>query len=160
MASLNLLESLLQKGWTVRDAAQYLGVSRQRLHTVLGESLPARLWECAVAGLPACTADLKKRLAQSRKSTEKPKKTAVKKKAAAPLLSAEFEVNDEVVAAKYVGIADEGDRGVIKALRKSSTHPQEVELLISMDSNQQEDWFPTSFFHEHFGTTGLKRSTA
>ena len=61
-----LAERLRTKGWSIRDAAQYLGVSRQRLYTVFEDPGRARLWECAIAGIPQCTQQIKEELRTAR----------------------------------------------------------------------------------------------
>ena len=47
-----LAEKLRQKGWSITSAALYLGVSRQRLYSVFADPGRARLWSCAVEGIP------------------------------------------------------------------------------------------------------------
>ena len=60
--------ALRAKGWTMRDAAQYLGISRQHLYNVAANNSRPRLWDCAIAGMPECTAKLKAELAARRKA--------------------------------------------------------------------------------------------
>lgn len=145
--SKELLEIIKTKGWTIRDVSQFFGISRQRLHTVLNENFPSQLWACAIKGLPTCNEKIRKNLQEERKGK-------VKKKESVKVTHSEFEVDDIVIASKYIGIADEGDRGVIKNLRKNldGTH----EILICICKNKEEDWFSETFFFDHFGSTGLK----
>ena len=56
---MNLSEQLKAKGWTVKDAAEFFGVSRQKLHSVLAEAMPTNLWVCAVNGMPKFVASMK-----------------------------------------------------------------------------------------------------
>lgn len=68
-----LSQALRAKGWTMRDAAQYLGISRQHLYNVAASNARPRLWDCAVAGMPECTPQIRAELAASRKAMVKPK---------------------------------------------------------------------------------------
>lgn len=47
-----LAQRIRAKGWTIRDAARYLGVSRSRLYEVFRDPTRPRLWVCAISGLP------------------------------------------------------------------------------------------------------------
>ena len=132
-----LADKLHEKGWSVRAAAQYLGVSRQRLYSVFANSDHARLWDCAISGMPAFTADMQI-------SMTRPRKKKAPKHDAQP-----FSVGDVVVCDKYAGIADDGDEGTITGLR-STKLGQEIE--VSMPGGM--DWFPLAQFHAHFLTTG------
>lgn len=141
-----LAARLRDKGWSIRDAADYLGVSRQRLYTAFDDPNRARLWECAIQGMPACTAVLKGEL----------KALRLKKPRPAPRVTLQapaFEVGDEVVVTKYAGIAEEDEAGFIAGLRGAK---DQQEILVSMPGG--EDWFPLADFHAHFATTGLNRN--
>ena len=140
-----LATRLRDKGWSIKDAAQYLGVSRQRLYTVFDDPSRARLWECAIAGIPACTTEIKAALKADRDRKPRPPPRV-------RLVGSEFEVGDEVMATKHAGIGDEGMTGVILALRGEKAS---LQLLIRMDDG--EDWFPLKDFHDFFATTGLNR---
>ena len=137
-----LRDALRAKGWSVQAAAAYLGVSRQRLYSVFADSSRARLWECAIAGMPVCTPALTPSL---KKRTARPAylaKTAL-------LAHYPFAVGDVVVCDKYVGFADDGDEGVIAQIRGATDMP---ELLVRMPGG--EDWFGLDTFNAHFLTTG------
>ncbi len=138
----------------MRDAAQYLGISRQHLYNVAASNDRPHLWDCAVAGMPECTVQIKATLAASRKAVAKPK---AKPAAKAPVVAQppEFEVGDLVMATKYAGIAEEGKEGVIAALRGSQAS---LELLVRMPDG--EDWFPVKDFHACFATTGRQHKNA
>lgn len=140
-----LATRLRDKGWNIRDAAEYLGVSRQRLYDVFGDPGRARLWECAIAGMPECTAEIVQALKEARSKRPKPvpreKITAVG-----------FEVGDVVMATKHAGICEEDVQGWIAGLRGSGSS---LEILVRVPDD--EDWFPEKLFHEFFATTGLKK---
>lgn len=138
-----LAARLRDKGWSIRDAADYLGVSRQRLYAVFADPGRARLWECAIAGMPACTPHIAQTLKAARKKAAKP--AQAKAQEAPP----EFEIGDVVVATKHAGIAEEGEEGVIVALRGTK---ETLTLLVRMPSG--EDWFAVSDFHAFFATNG------
>lgn len=138
-----LAERLRSKGWSIRDAAEYLGVSRQRLYTAFKDPDRARLWECAVAGLPECTQEIQRQLKAERQSKPRP---PPRPRVVAP----EFEVGDEVMATKYAGIAEEGESGSVAGLRGEK---DKLEILVRMPDG--EDWFPQKLFHQHFATTGI-----
>ncbi|SFV03086.1 hypothetical protein SAMN04489707_11131 [Paenacidovorax caeni] len=57
-----LADKLRLKGWSMSSAALYLGVSRQRLYTVFADPGRARLWDCAIEGMPACTPEISQSL--------------------------------------------------------------------------------------------------
>lgn len=139
-----LAARLREKGWSIRDAADYLGVSRQRLYAVFADPGRARLWECAIAGMPACTPDIAKALKVARKKAAK--LVPGKKVLDAP---PEFEVGDMVVATKHAGIAEEGEEGVIAGLCGAK---ETLTLLVRMAGG--EDWFAVSDFHTFFATNG------
>ena len=143
-ASHNLHERLRAKGWSVRDAALYLGVSRQRLYSVFADPNSPRLWAAAVQGIPVCSAKIKVALKLERAGIEKQEKPL------SPTFT--FAVGDEVIADKYAGIADEGDRGWIEGIHGSG---KSLELLVRMPDG--EDWFPIKDFHEFFLTSGITR---
>lgn len=138
-----LADRLRAKGWTIRDAAEYLGVSRQRLYTTFSDPDRPKLWQCAIDGMPACTPEIKLslKLARDRKPRPKPR---------LHMTGPEFEVGDEVMASKHAGIGDEGQCGEIAALRGEK---DSLQLLVRMEDG--EDWFPVHLFHEYFATTGL-----
>ncbi len=138
-----LAARIREKGWSIRDAADYLGVSRQRLYAVFADPARARLWECAIAGMPACTSEIAQTLKAARKNAAKP----VPGKAfdSPP----EFEVGDVVVAIKHAGIAEEGEEGVIAGLRGDK---ESLTILVRMAGG--ENWFGVSDFHAFFATNG------
>ncbi len=138
-----LAARLREKGWSIRDAADYLGVSRQRLYAVFADPGRARLWECAIAGMPACTPHIAQTLKAARKKAAKP--VQEKARQAPP----EFEIGDVVVATKHAGIAEEGEEGVIAGLRGAK---ETLTLLVRMAGG--EDWFAVSNFHAFFATNG------
>ena len=133
-----LADKLQEKGWSVQAAAQYLGVSRQRLYSVFANSERARLWECAISGMPAFNADMRLNTPQARK-----------KRARKPHDTLPFSVGDTVVCDKYAGIADDGDEGKITSIRTST---QGLEVEVSMPGGV--DCFPLAQFHAYFLTTG------
>ena len=143
-----LAQILRNKGWSVRDAAEFLGVSRQRLYSVFADTNRARLWSCAVAGMPQCSPEIKAALKARRKAVAKPKPSRPPRPTAPP--RPEFEVGDGVMASKYAGIAEEGHEGFIAALRGQQ---KDLQILVRMPAG--EDWFPVKDFHEFFATTGL-----
>lgn len=132
--------------WSIRDAADYLGVSRQRLYTVFADPCRARLWECAVAGIPACSAEMAKALKDARRARPRPAPRA--KRVEAPA----FEVGDGVIALDYTGIAEEGEEGWIAGIRGTN---ERMELLVRMPRG--EDWFQLADFGEVFMTNGKTR---
>ena len=138
-----LAARIREKGWSIRDAADYLGVSRQRLYAVFADPGRARLWECAIAGMPACTPHIAQTLKAARKKAAKP--VQEKARQAPP----EFEIGDVVVATKHAGIAEEGEEGVIAGLRGAK---ETLTLLVRMAGG--EDWFAVSNFHAFFATNG------
>jgi hypothetical protein len=140
-----LATRLREKGWSVRDAADYLGVSRQRLYAVFADPDRIRLWACAIAGMPACTPELKALVKQARQSRPK----LAKPRYAAPV----FAVGDHVAATGYAGIAEEGDEGTIEAIRGPA---DALELRVRMPGG--EDWFPIADFNQVFMTNGKTRS--
>ena len=103
----------------------------------------ARLWECAIAGMPTCTHEVAKALKAARKKAAKP--AQAKAQEAPP----EFEIGDVVIATKHAGIAEEGEEGVIVALRGTK---ETLTLLVQMAGG--EDWFAVSDFHDFFATNG------
>lgn len=138
----HLANKLRQKGWSITNAALYLGVSRQRLYSVFADPGRARLWECAIQGMPEFTQvaeSLQSLRAQRPRQTQKPSAQVD-----------EFEVGDEVMCTKYAGIAEEDAQGHIAGLRGSDS---KLEILVAMPDDS--DWFPRSLFYEHFATTGL-----
>lgn len=145
-----LAQTLGEKGWSVRDAADYLGVSRQRLYSVFADPHRARLWPCAIAGMPVCSPDIKAALSAKRKAKSKPRPSPVAR-AELPTRP-EFEVGDVVMATKHAGIADEGEEGTIAAIRG---HQASLELLVQ--ASEGEDWFNVRDFHAFFATTGKQR---
>ncbi|MER2540394.1 MAG: helix-turn-helix domain-containing protein [Azonexus sp.] len=50
-----LAKSLCDKGWSITNAAKYLGVTRQHLYNIIKRPPKGVLWDCAAAGLPACS---------------------------------------------------------------------------------------------------------
>ncbi|MFC7462045.1 hypothetical protein [Hydrogenophaga defluvii] len=136
---------LRDKGWSIKDAAQFLGVSRQRLYTVFEDPDRARLWECAIAGIPDCSDEIKATL-----KAERDRKPRLQPRVR--IVGPEFEVGDEVMATKHAGIGDEGETGVIVSIRGNKAT---LQLLVRMADG--EDWFPRKDFHEFFATTGVNR---
>jgi len=140
-----LANRLRDKGWSIRDAADYLGVSRQRLYDVFGDPARARLWECAIAGMPKCTTEIVQALKEARSKRPKPAPRV-------KITTVEFEVGDVVMASKHAGICDQGIEGLIAGLRGNGSS---LEILVR--ATDGEDWFPVKQFHEFFAGTGLKR---
>ena len=138
-----LAARIRDKGWSIRDAADYLGVSRQRLYAVFADPGRARLWECAISGMPACTPHIAQALKAARKKVVKPAEGKAQE------TPPEFEIGDVVVATKHAGIAEEGEEGVIVALCGAKGT---LTLLVRMPSG--EDWFAVSDFHAFFATNG------
>ena len=147
-----LAERLRTKGWSIRDAAQYLGVSRQRLYTVFEDPGRARLWECAIAGIPQCTQQIKEELRTARAA-----KLKLKPVREVPVERPEFEVGDEVVAVRSSGLADEDQRAHIVRLRGSQ---QTKDLQLLVQGPEGDEWLPEKTFRYYFESTGLniKRS--
>ena len=147
-----LAERLRTKGWSIRDAAQYLGVSRQRLYPVFEDPGRARLWECAIAGIPQCTQQIKEelRIARAAKLKLKPVREV-------PVERPEFEIGDEVVAIRSSGLAEEDERAHIVRLRGSQ---QTKDLQLLVQGPEGEEWLPEKTFRYYFESTGLniKRS--
>lgn len=138
-----LAAKLRDKGWSISSAALYLGVSRQRLYAVFANPAHARLWDCAIAGIPQFTQQIAETLQALR--AQRPKA------APKPVVQVEeFEVGDVLTCTKYAGIAEEDDQGHIAQLRGSDA---KLEILVSMPDGQ--DWFPRTLFYDHFATTGL-----
>lgn len=147
-----LAERLRTKGWSIRDAAQYLGVSRQRLYTVFEDPGRARLWECAIAGIPQCTQQIKEELRTARAA-----KLKLKPVREVPVDRPEFEIGDEVVAIRSSGLAEEDERAHIVRLRGSQ---QTKDLQLLVQGPEGEEWLPEKTFRYYFESTGLniKRS--
>ncbi len=147
-----LAERLRTKGWSIRDAAQYLGVSRQRLYTVFEDPGRARLWECAIAGIPQCTQQIKEELRTARVA-----KLKLKPVREVPVERPEFEIGDEVVAIRSSGMAEEDERAHIVRLRGSQ---QTKDLQLLVQGPEGEEWLPEKTFRYYFESTGLniKRS--
>ena len=147
-----LAERLRTKGWSIRDAAQYLGVSRQRLYTVFEDPGRARLWECAIAGIPQCTQQIKEELRTARAA-----KLKLKPVREVPVERPEFEIGDEVVAIRSSGLAEEDERAHIVRLRGSQ---QTKDLQLLVQGPEGEEWLPEQTFRYYFESTGLniKRS--
>lgn len=145
-----LAASIRSKGWSITDAADYLGVARQTLYSVFRDPHRPRLWECAIAGMPACTPELKKSLRNERKlqRAQRQAQLQARRPIAAPVQ--EFEIGDEVVCAEPTGYCVEGERGEIKGTRPASGS---VEILVCMPDG--EDWFPKTLFYKHFQPTGI-----
>ena len=142
-----LAERLRTKGWSIRDAAQYLGVSRQRLYTVFEDPGRARLWECAIAGIPQCTQQIKEELRTARAA-----KLKLKPVREVPVERPEFEIGDEVVAIRSSGLADEDQRAHIVRLRGSQ---QTKDLQLLVQGPEGEEWLPEKTFRYYFESTGL-----
>ena len=70
-----LAEKLRQKGWSITSAALYLGVSRQRLYSVFADPGRARLWSCAVEGIPHFSPQIAELLKSLRSQRVKQKNT-------------------------------------------------------------------------------------
>ena len=143
-----LANRLRDKGWTVRDAADYLGVSRQRLYMVFNDPGRARLWDCAIRGMPQCTPEISRLLNEARKKRAR----AVPPKPAANLV--EFEIGDIIKSVKHTGIADEDVEGHIGGLRGDD---KALEILVVMPEGK--DWFPRKDFYEYFSATGRNRNS-
>ncbi len=110
------LETLLRdKGWTILNAAQYLGVSRQYLYNQFDDLQRPRLVQCAILGLPECSADIAAELKTQRdriKAARQPKQRQVEP---TDELGGRFQVGEGVSADRNVGeFVDEGDEGWIK----------------------------------------------
>lgn len=140
-----LAQRLRSKGWSIRDAAQYLGVSRQRLYTVFDDPGRARLWECAIAGIPQCTPEIKAQLYAVRKAKPKPLPRASEPRP-------EFEIGDKVQAIAFSDIAEEDQYAVIVRLRGSK---KTEDLAILVQGPGGEGWYPEKDFHAYFATTGV-----
>lgn len=141
-----LAARIRSKGWSITDAADYLGVARQTLYSMFRDPQRPRLWECAVAGMPDCTPAIKKSLREERRKLRAQRQA--QRPAVAP--AQEFEIGDEVVCAEPTGFCDEGERGEITATRPAGGS---VEILVCMPDG--EDWFPKSLFYKHFQPTGI-----
>ncbi len=152
----HLAEKIRKKGWSVRDAADYLGVSRQRLYSVFADPSRARIWECAIEGLPHCSKAIHEELKDAREKRQQARtprdgqRSKPKNPSTELALTLGIEVNDVVIALTYAGIAEEGEEGWIASIRRNATGP---ELLVCMQ-NGEEDWFPLDTFNEHFITNG------
>lgn len=133
---------LKAKGWTIMDAADYLGVSRQRLYYVFADPGRINLWECAIEGIPVCTSVIKKSLLAKRQA--RPKALSRPK-----AIDTTYQANDEVVAMAYAGIAEEGEKGWIADIRGQK---DKMELLVRMPGGR--DWFPVHIFEDLFVTNG------
>jgi hypothetical protein len=114
------LEAILKiKGWSIINVAQFLGVSRQYLYTQFDDQYRARLIECAIQGLPQCTAAIAAGLKEERsatKASKPPKPSASIEQSPEPAesvqLGGRFELGDGVSADRAVGsILEEGEEG-------------------------------------------------
>lgn len=150
---MNLSEQLKAKGWTVKDAAEFFGVSRQKLHSVLAEAMPTNLWVCAVNGMPKFVASMKHQHVKKKKQ----KATSSGESSNQNQSSSEFECGDIVIASKYIGIIDEGEEGVITEIKWKGA---DTFLEISFRSGVYKESFPLDYFYNHFGTTGLNINSA
>ena len=108
------------------------------------------MWECAIAWMPTCTSQIIQTLKAARKKAAKP--AQAKAQEAPP----EFEIGDVVIATKHASIAEEGEEGVIVALRGVQSS---LTILVRMAGG--EDWFAVSDLHTFFATNGKScRATA
>lgn len=145
---------ILAKGWTVRDAAKFWGVSRQRLYQVFKQEAPALLWDCAARGLPEASPQMLA-LANSR-ATEKPGRVPPIQKSTNNRITqaSGYALGDVLMAATYVGeIADEGEEGVITAIKRSGNL---WTFLVRFDRG--EDWFPEALICACMAPTGRSYS--
>ena len=133
-----------ERGWNVRNAADYLGVSRQRLYSAFADPSHARLWDIAVSHIPVCTPEITKALRDARRN--RPKSVSKRKQETSRL---GIEIGDGVVATTYAGFADEGEEGWIKDIRGRGP---DLELFVCMPRGQ--DWLPRDDFHDLFATNG------
>ena len=147
----DLTTLLREKRWNISNAAAYLGVSRQRLYAVFADPRRIRLWECAVDGMPVCTAAIAGALRKERKSRQPVAREHSADRASKPQL--EVEENDVVVSTRHVGdIAVEGDEGWIAEVR---IRGRTVDLHVCMPRGS--DWFSLADFHRLFITNGRTR---
>lgn len=142
MAPSNLRVRLQAKGWTVRDAADYLGVSRGRLYAVFADPARPRLWDLAVDNLPVCSPEIAADLKALRQRRPRPVPRGT---TTAPGI----EVNDVVLAITYVGIAEEGEEGWVSGVRGKGD-----KLAVQVRMPGGEDWFALADFHDLFITNG------
>lgn len=141
-----LVAALKEKGWSIRDAAEYLGVSRQRIYSAFADPFRARLWECAISGLPKCTKAMAKSLKEARKA-----RIPVQRKStgSAP---PEFEINDGVASVAHSDFCADGQEGWIADIVRDR---QGTRLLIH--TQQSQFWLSVKEFREYFVTNGKTR---
>ncbi len=146
--AVELAQKLKLKKWTIRDAAIFFGVSRQRLYSVFADPNRIRLWECAVEGMPVCNASLKQRVKEERlaMANRKPK-TQVKPQD--DLIA----IGNGVTAVSYAGIAEEGEEGWITGIRGKGKG-----LAVQVKMVDGADWFPIADFNNFFMTNGKTRA--
>lgn len=147
-----LKSAIRDKSWTVRDAADYLEVSRQRLYSAIADKHRARFWDLAILNLPMCSEAIRNELALARAANKRKRHKRANAKALPKPQTHSIDVDDYVVAISYAGIAEEGDQGCVIAVRG---HGAWREYQVETTSGQR--WFSQDEFDDHFQTTGLSR---
>lgn len=145
----HLTHQLKHKGWTVRDAAEYLGVSRQRLYAVFDDHNRPRLWNCAIAGMPECTDAIRQELAQKRKNKPKVSRTRT---AHTHTNRLPFAVGDGVFSLVEIDIAHEGASGWIVGITG-----QGKDCFIEVSMPDGNDTFSIDDFEDFFQGNGRKQ---
>lgn len=147
------LKSIIHdKGWTMRDAADYLEVSRQRLYSALANKQRPRFWDISIQNLPICTQAIKNELALERAGRKRKRPKKSKPSGASDSGNHQVEVDDCVVAISYAGIAEEGDQGWVTSVRGAGASR---EIEVQMPDGRR--WFSLAEFDDYFQTTGLTR---
>lgn len=157
------LEAILKiKGWSIINVAQFLGVSRQYLYTQFDDQYRARLIECAIQGLPQCTAAIAAGLKEERSATKasKPPKPSPSieqnpQPTASVQLGGRFELGDGVSADRAVGsILEEGEEGWV--VRKYLDEDGELMYEIDFEYIGRET-FPESAANIFFVQNGKSK---
>lgn len=163
-----LAEQIRSKGWTIRDAATYLGVSRSRLYEVFAMDEPPRLWTCAVDGMPKYAVKAQQEVLRlranhvprSRSPSERP---ALQDPAeiehayshvdedfvAPPEVASGLEVGDIVIAIARLQMVEPGEEAVITGFEELG----EVRLILVQTDTHQIRVVESVFF-DFFVETG------
>lgn len=136
-----LRAQLVASGWKMVDLAYWLGVSRQYLATVINDEQRARHWELALCALPRLTRQEMAALAAQRRAASHDRQRQRPPPPSAPGMRYHgilLPGSVVVVAASHVGeLADEGEEGVVQAVR---CHAMTESYLVAFASGAA-DWF-------------------
>lgn len=127
------------KGWSLTDAADFLGVSRQNLYNALNEAEPILLWQLAIAALPPATPELSRRLRAARQ--------AARAARAAPV--SPYAPRDVLICVEDCAVAQEGDEVVVADVRVRGRRGE-----FRLRAARGEAWLSQRALETHFVATG------